>query len=135
MYTTIRPKVRVLINLFSLFVHDHWTKIRCHFYSEIYYFLNWTNIFFAVVPLCFVCYSHTLIFRNYIHTGAALIFRTLYRWLYGVVALKIPWELIFHRKLIIYWPCATDYTDLFVNIIARSFLLHWRVKRNTNRKP
>ena len=28
MYTTIRPKVRVLINLFILFVHDHLTKIR-----------------------------------------------------------------------------------------------------------
>ena len=26
MYTTIRPKVRVLINLFILFVHDHSTK-------------------------------------------------------------------------------------------------------------
>ena len=26
MYTTTRPKVRVLINLFILFVHDHSTK-------------------------------------------------------------------------------------------------------------
>ena len=26
LYTTIRPKIRVLINLFILFVHDHLTK-------------------------------------------------------------------------------------------------------------
>ena len=79
--TTIRPKVRVLINLFLLFEHDHLTKIWGHSYSLIHSFLNCTNIsytiFMAVLPLYFV---------RYIHVSTALIFRTLYPWLYEVYA-------------------------------------------------
>ena len=56
--TTIWPKIRILINLFLLFVHDHSTKIRGHSYSLIYFFLNCANILFAVFmavrPLYFV---------------------------------------------------------------------------------
>ena len=73
--TTIRPKIRVLIDLFFLFVHDHSTKVRGHSYSVIYSFLNCANIsfaifitdcpyisyalFLAVVPLYFVRYIHS----------------------------------------------------------------------------
>ena len=50
-------KLRVLINLFRLFVHDHSTKIRGHSYSLIHSFLNCANIsfaiFMAVQPLYF----------------------------------------------------------------------------------
>ena len=60
--TTIRPKIRVLINLMFLFVHDHST--RGHSYSSIYSFLDCANTLFAVLPLYFVSYNHTLIFRT-----------------------------------------------------------------------
>ena len=75
LYTTIRPKIRVLINLIFFLVHDHSTKVIGHSYFLIYYFLNCANISFAifkaVLPLYFV---------RSIHRGAALtlIFRTLY---------------------------------------------------------
>ena len=57
------PKIRALIYFF-LFGHDHSTKVRGHSYSLINYFLNCANISFAVVPLYFVRYIHTLIFRT-----------------------------------------------------------------------
>ena len=54
--------MRVLINLFLLFVHDYSTKIRIHFYSLIYSFLNCANIsyaiFMAALPLYFLCCIH-----------------------------------------------------------------------------
>ena len=79
--TIIRPKIRVLINLFLLFVHDCSTKVRGHSYSLIYSFLNFANISYAklmtVLPLYFV---------HYIHGSAALIFCTLYSWVYEVLA-------------------------------------------------
>ena len=77
MYTTIRRKIKALINLIFFLVHDHSTKVRGHSYFLIYYFFNCANISFAilkaVVHLYFVCS---------IHWGAALtlIFRTLYWW-------------------------------------------------------
>ena len=75
--TTIRPRIRALINLFFLFVHDHSTNVRSYSYSVIYYFLNCASILFAmfmaVLPLYFV---------YYVHWSAALIFHTLYSWLY-----------------------------------------------------
>ena len=61
--TTIRPKIRVLIDLLFSFAHDHSTKVGCHSNSLIYSFLNSANIWFAVLPLYFVCYIRTLIFR------------------------------------------------------------------------
>ena len=58
--TTIRPKIRVIINLIFVFVHDHLTKVRGYSYSLIHTFLNCTNIssavFLAVLPLRFVRY-------------------------------------------------------------------------------
>ena len=58
--TIIQPKIRVLINLFLLFVDDHSTKIRSHSYSLIYSFHNCANIqhaiFMVVMPLDFVRY-------------------------------------------------------------------------------
>ena len=62
--TTIRPKIRILINLFFLFVHGHSTKVRGSLLLLIYSFLNCSNILFAVLPLCFVRYNHTLIFHT-----------------------------------------------------------------------
>ena len=70
MCTTIRPNVRVFINLIFLFAHDHSTKVRGHSYSFIHSFLNCANISFAVLPLYFFRYNHTLIFR------------TMYSWKY-----------------------------------------------------
>ena len=58
--TIIRPKIRVLINLSFLFVHDYSTKIRVRSYSLICSFLNCANIsyaiFMAALPLYFVRY-------------------------------------------------------------------------------
>ena len=78
LYTTIRPKLRVLVNLIFFLVHDeHSTKVRGYSYFLIYYFLNCANISFAifkaVLPLYFV---------RSIQRGAALtlVFRTLYSW-------------------------------------------------------
>ena len=48
LYTTIRPKIRVLINLIFFLVHNHLTKVRGHSYFLIYYFLNCANIPFAI---------------------------------------------------------------------------------------
>ena len=72
--TTIRPKIRFLINLFFSFVHDHSTKVRGHSYSLISFFLNCANIsfalFLAVLPLNFFRYIQAIL--------DTLIFRTLY---------------------------------------------------------
>ena len=68
--TTIRPKIRVLINLFISFLHDHSTKVRGHSYSLIYTFPNCANISFAlfltVLPLHFVRYIQSSFSYPYI---------------------------------------------------------------------
>ena len=107
LYRTIRPKIRVLINLIFLFVHDHSTKVRSHSYFFIYSFLHWADISFCYIlgitsliflSLCFwqywLCISSAifiavlaLCFLHYIHGSAALIFHTLYPWLYEVLAI------------------------------------------------
>ena len=46
--TTIRPKIRVLINLLFLFVQRPFDKVRGHSYSLIYSFLNCANISFVI---------------------------------------------------------------------------------------
>ena len=56
--TIIRPKIRVLINLFVLFVHSHSTKIRGHSYSLIYSFLNCVNISYAIFKAVLPLYSY-----------------------------------------------------------------------------
>ena len=90
--TTIRPKIRFLINSIFLFAHGHSTKIRSDTYSLIYFFINCANILFAlfvaVLPLHFVSYMQsstpaTFIFRT---LYCFYIFRTLYPWLYEVSA-------------------------------------------------
>ena len=82
--TTIRPKIRVFINLFA---HDHSTKARGHSYPFIYSFLNCLNIsfaiFMAVLPLYFVrlfLAVVSLYFVHYINSSTAFIFCTLYSW-------------------------------------------------------
>ena len=59
---TIWPKIRVLLNLFLLFVDNYSTKIRVHSYSLIYSFLNCANIsyaiFMAALPSYFIRYIH-----------------------------------------------------------------------------
>ena len=88
--TTIQSKIRFLIFFFFfLFVRNHSTKVKGHSYSQIFYFLNCTNILFALLPLYFVRYNHTLIFIHYIHGSATLIFRTLYPWLYEFLAFTL----------------------------------------------
>ena len=69
LWTTIRRKIRVLLNLVLLFAHDHSTKIRGHSYFSIYFFLSCANIsfgiFMTVLPLYFVrsiCGSAAFIF-------------------------------------------------------------------------
>ena len=93
--TTIRPKNRVLINLLFLFVHDHSTKLGVTLTLLFILFLD-VPIFrllysWQILPLHFIRYVHsstTYIFRSvhYIHWRAVLIFRTLYPWLYEVLA-------------------------------------------------
>ena len=93
--TTIRPKNRVLINLLFLFVHDHSTKLGVTLTLLFILFLD-VPIFrllysWQILPLHFIRYvpsSTTYIFRSvhYIHWRAVLIFRTLYPWLYEVLA-------------------------------------------------
>ena len=77
MYTTSRPKIKVLINLIIFLVHGHSTKVRGHSYFLIYYFFSCVNISFAilkaVVPLYFVCSIHR-------DVSLTLILRTLYWW-------------------------------------------------------
>ena len=99
--TTIRPKNRVLINLLFLFVHDHLIKL-----GFTLSFLRCVNISFAILmtdtapiflSLCFrqcCLYISSAIFIvvlpiSFVHCiywRPALIFRTLYPWLYEVPA-------------------------------------------------
>ena len=93
--TTIRPKNRVLINLLFLFVHDHSTKLGVTLTLLFILFLD-VPIFrllysWQILPLHFIRYVHsstTYIFLSvhYVHWSAVLIFRTLYPWLYEVLA-------------------------------------------------
>ena len=112
LYTTIRPKIRVLINLIFLFAHDHSTKVRGDSYSLIYHCPSCVNISFAI----FMAYTAFIMFRGFcfkwycfyvscglihgsttviysvhcIHGGTALIFRTLCPWLYEVFSSLPP---------------------------------------------
>ena len=59
--TTIRPKIKVLIDLFILFLHDHSTKIRGH--SNSFFFLIVSKfcslaLFMAILLLYFVGYIY-----------------------------------------------------------------------------
>ena len=86
MYTSVQPKISVLINLIFLFVHNHSTKVTSHSYSLIYSFLHCADIllysrqcfpyisfalFLAVLPLYFI---------RSIHSSTSLMFPTLYSW-------------------------------------------------------
>ena len=124
---TIQPKIRVLIDLFLLFAHDHSTKLYGPLSfilslfcarpfdqklgsSLIYFFYLYTTIrpklgvaqtlkiiIFLIVLIfclqyCLYISSATIIplyFVHYSHRSAALMFRTLYSWLYEVLAGKI----------------------------------------------
>ena len=55
LYTTIRPKIRVPINLIFLFVHNYSTKVGSHSYSLIYSFL-------CQYFVCYIQGSTSLIF-------------------------------------------------------------------------
>ena len=72
----------LFIFIYFSVVHDHSTKIRCHSYSLIYFFLNCGNIldaiFMVVLLLCFL---------RYFHGSASFMFCTLYSWLHEVLAL------------------------------------------------
>ena len=99
--TTIRPKDRVFINLVFLFVHDHSTKLGVTLTLLFILFLG-VPIFhllysWQILPLHFIHYVHnstTYFFRSvqYIHWRAVLIFRTLYPWLYEVLAMVFYFE-------------------------------------------
>ena len=79
--TTIQPKNSVLINLLFLFVHDHSANLGVTLTLLFIIFLDvpifWFIIFIAVLPISFV---------HHIHWRAALILRTLYPWVYEVLA-------------------------------------------------
>ena len=99
LYTTIRPKIRDLINLTFLFVHSHSTKIIrvliyifisfVHDHSTKMYgsFLLFNLFTYNCVNIWYATFMAVLIyFVNYIHGSTALIFRTLYPWLYEILA-------------------------------------------------
>ena len=46
LFTTIRPKIKVLIDLFLLFLQDHFSKIRGHS-NSLFFFLNCAKILFS----------------------------------------------------------------------------------------
>ena len=124
MYTTIRPKIRVLIDLFFFICTRPFDLIKgssfiYSFFSArpfdqklvsslIYFFYLYMTIrpklgvtlilkfiIFLIEPIfclqhCLYISSATIIplyFVHYSHRSAALIFRTLYLWLYEVSAL------------------------------------------------
>ena len=98
--TTIRPKIRILINLLFLFVQRPFDKVRGHSYSLIYSFLNCANISFVIFMAdtalifpslcCFWKYYVTTTFRTlYSWKCCSDIFRTLYPWLYEILVKKI----------------------------------------------
>ena len=69
MYTTIRPKIRVLINLFIFIcAHNHSNKVRSHSYS-----LN--DSFLCQYSVCYVQGSTSLISRSLFSGSSAFIFR------------------------------------------------------------
>ena len=61
-YLTVRPKIRIFINLSFLLVHAHFTQIKNNSYSLIYSLLKDVNISYAIfivlMPLYFVRYIH-----------------------------------------------------------------------------
>ena len=80
--------VKVLIYIFISFVHDT-IQIRVHSYSLIYFLTNCANISYATFMAVLIY------FVNCTHSGTALIFGTLYPWLYEVLAQKkhcFPWR-------------------------------------------
>ena len=87
MYTTIRPKIRVLINLIFLFAHNHSTKVRGHSYSLIYHCPSCANISFAVfmadTALIIFLFQVVLLLR-FVWANSwqyhCYIFRTMYSW-------------------------------------------------------
>ena len=101
--TTIRPKIRVIINLFILFVHDHSAKVRGHSYSLIDFSPNCANIPFgifkavfsyisftlilAVLPLCFVRYLHSS--TSYPYTSYTLIMEVLLLYIWYAISMAI----------------------------------------------
>ena len=96
--TTIRSKISVLINLFFLFVHDHSTKVLILkfiiFLTELIFCWQYCPYISSatIIPLYFV---------YYIHRSAALIFRTLYPWLYEVLAISLEHYITKRLKKII----------------------------------
>ena len=87
MYTTISPKVRVLINLICLFAHDHSTKVRGHSHSLIYNCPSCANISFAIfmADTAFVIFLfQVVLFLRFVWANSRqyyrYIFRTLYSW-------------------------------------------------------
>ena len=100
--TTIRPQIRVLINYFYLHT-TIWPKLGvtlspkfilflivpvfCLLYSWQYFPYTLYALFLEVLLLCFVRYGlfrPPLYFVHCVHGTAALIFRTLYSWIYEV---------------------------------------------------
>ena len=73
--------IRVLIYIFISFVHDHSTKIRGHSYSLIYLLINCANVSYTTFMTVLMYSVHC------IHSGTALIFRTLCPWLYEVLTI------------------------------------------------
>ena len=116
--TTIRPKIRVFIDIYLSFAHDHSTKIydllsfilslyttirpKTSVVIDLFFYLYMTIrpmlgvtltlkfIIFLIVPIfclqyCLYISSAAIIplyFVHYLHRSAALIFRALYPWLY-----------------------------------------------------
>ena len=79
--------------IYSLFVHDHSTKVRGHSYSII-------SLLVPIFRLQYCLYISSVIFIplyfvHYIHGSAALIFCMLYPW---------PNELFFRSNNGRYWP-------------------------------
>ena len=87
MYTTISPKVRVLINLIYLFAHDHSTKVRGLSYSLIYNCPSCANISFAIfmADTAFIIFLfQVVLLLRFVWANSwqyyRYIFRTLYSW-------------------------------------------------------
>ena len=80
--------IRVLIDLFILFVHQHSTKIRGHSYSLVYFFLNCANTLYAafkeVLPLFSSAAFMTVPLYSvlYIYCTPAFKFCRIYTWQY-----------------------------------------------------
>ena len=129
MYTTIRPKIRALINLIFLFVHDHSTKIirvliyifisfvhdhstkiRGHSYSLIYLLINCVNVSYSTFMAVLIYSVHC------IHGDTALIFRTLCPWLYEVSSDHVSKDLSaralrMENERWMLWKCQTFSTN------------------------